>query len=276
MSSQFNLVIDSAVDYNHLNYSFVHIVPVHVIIDGKDYLDGQIPNDFFEQNLIKANVSTSQPSPEQFERMYQKLETDNKPILSLHIASKLSGTYNSARIASKNFTQVYLFNTKSASIASGYLAKIAIECNLYGLEIEKTIEILNKARDRFELRIVVDNIDYLHRSGRINFVLKGLLQFFNLIPILTTKEGELVRKKMVFGKKKAYNHIRSEASDLVHYHDILILGHTPIVNNIDIFESINKKGVDLVEIGKALTTHTGPGAIGFVSGPSLDQLLNNT
>lgn len=276
MPQEFAIVIDATVDFDpHLDTSQFAIVPVYVIMNGTSYLSDQLPEEEYAAELEKGKITTSQPSPAQFIEAYQELTDKHPAILSIHISSKLSGTLNSARIASEEFDNVYLFDTETASIAAGYLFRIAYDAMQRGLAIEQTLKLLEMAKEQAVFRIFVSNIDYLHRSGRINFMMRGLLKLLDIIPILTTEDGKITTSSLKFGRKSAISYLNTEIKKHADQ-DILYLAHTKYKDYFDAFDPFADRNPIKIQIGKPLETHTGPGAIGFLTGPSFDQLLNES
>ncbi|MFC1983230.1 DegV family protein [Chloroflexota bacterium] len=82
----------------------ITIVPVYVRFGDIVYRDGEdISSDTFFQKLTTSSVypATSQPTPEDFSKVYSKYCNDVEGIVSIHISAKISGTYNSALLATK-------------------------------------------------------------------------------------------------------------------------------------------------------------------------------
>jgi DegV family protein with EDD domain len=81
-----------------------HTIPLKVLFSEQEFHDGEITSEEFYQRLERAEElpKTSQPTPEEFFRLYSRLLEEYQEIISIHISSGLSGTFNAARIAKRN------------------------------------------------------------------------------------------------------------------------------------------------------------------------------
>src|SRR4030067_3412815 len=107
----------------------VHVIPVNIHFENKMYQQGvDLSNDDFYRLADKTGVipKTSQPTPQQFVEFYKRIGQVSDTILSLHVTSKLSGTYNSAILAAqelKNKINVIPFDSGSGSAAMGFMCR---------------------------------------------------------------------------------------------------------------------------------------------------------
>lgn len=124
------IIVDSASDMVGKEREHLTVVPMTVTFGEKQYLDGVelSPNEFYEK-LIEGNElpTTSQVSPYAFEEAISKaIEAGETPIV-ITVTSKLSGTYNSARIASLQFDEkVYLVDSENVCAGEQILVEYAL------------------------------------------------------------------------------------------------------------------------------------------------------
>lgn len=126
MSNQVKIVTDSTLDLpkDEIEKLGISIVPLTVTIDGQSYLDGiDISSSEFSEMLVNAKdvPGSSQPSTGQFLEVYDRLGKDGSPIISIHMTSGMSGTYNSAKTASEmTDLDVTVVDSTFISVALGF------------------------------------------------------------------------------------------------------------------------------------------------------------
>jgi DegV family protein with EDD domain len=136
---------------------------------------------------------TSQPAPEEYLQAYRDA-APHGPILAILISAGLSGTYASAlALAREPFGEadIAAFDSQFFSSALGYMVAEATEMALAGSSRERILEQLAWRRAQTALFISIDQLSFLQRSGRINFLQAGLATVFDLKPVLAVREGKL-------------------------------------------------------------------------------------
>ena len=257
------IVIDSTMDLSDDLRRLVTIVPLNVEIAGHEFKDGKPLEEVFDlMRKSKAFAKTSQPSPNDFERVYSELLKESDWVLSIHISSKLSGTYNSARIASEKFRgKVFVFDSKSASIAAHVLVKEALK--LSGENPEVVLKELEIVRDSTEFYLTVDNLEFLKRSGRLKGVESVVGSILKLRPLIEVVDGALKTRKIHRGNAR----VLMEMKKLMEGAKEVIIGH---ILNREIADNL-KRHADSIGIPSeivavrscALSVHLGPKAYGI-------------
>jgi DegV family protein with EDD domain len=157
----------------------IHIVPLVVTLDGKTYHEGQdIETDTF-YGLLAASRNlpvTSQPSPGEFATLYRKLAVTDPEILSIHITSGLSGTFNSALEGAKLVPEAHVthVDTKTLSAAAGWQVQIAARAARAGWPVERILPLLKRVSDASDSIYSLEDLKYLIHGGRISHM-KGLI-----------------------------------------------------------------------------------------------------
>ncbi len=269
------IVTDSTADFE-LSYYKEHdvcMVPLMVRFKEesfKDWIDIK-PKEFYKKLRASDVLSkTSQPTVAQFEEVYKKLSRDHTHIISIHISSKLSGTIQSAQIASKNINiPVTVIDGGLASLGTSILVDLAVKARDEGKTAVEIIEIVNKARNRVKILFVVDTLKYLHMGGRVGkaqALVGGLLK---IKPILTLEDGLVAPYKKARGTRKAMQEIVSIAKESIDQDKsyCLVIAHGDAPDNlVYLKELLLKEGFKLSqtteeEVGAVIGTYTGPGAI---------------
>ncbi|MEA3454178.1 MAG: DegV family protein [Candidatus Caldatribacteriota bacterium] len=187
----------------------IQIVPIVIQVGKKSYLD-QVeikPKDFIHiLETSNEKLSTSQPSPALFKKVYDKATQRYESIISLHISEKLSGTIQGARMGCKDMefsNKIHIVDSKTSSVALGLLVVEAAQLIQERFNLEEIIKRLKIATDNVKIFISIPTLKYLMRSGRLSKT-KGLLgTLLNLKPILTVNsDGNIVEAAKVIGQKR--------------------------------------------------------------------------
>jgi DegV family protein with EDD domain len=167
----------------------IHIVPLVVTIDGKSYREGVDiqPGEFYD--LLAATDGlpvTSQPSAGDFAEVYRRLATTDPDILSIHITSGLSGTFNSAQTGAQmvpeaNITHV---DTKTLSAAAGWQVTAAARAAKAGWSKEQILALMERISAASDSIYTLKELKYLIHGGRISHM-KGLIaSVLNIKPLI--------------------------------------------------------------------------------------------
>jgi DegV family protein with EDD domain len=187
----------------------IQIVPIVIQVGKKSYLD-QVeikPKDFI--HILKTSnekLSTSQPAPAFFKKVYEKAAQRYKSIISLHISEKLSGTIQGARMGCKDMeyvNKIHIIDSKTSSVALGLLVAEAAQLIQEGFRLEEIINRLKDAANNVKIFISIPTLKYLMRSGRLSKAKGFLGTLLNLKPIITVNsDGYIVEAAKVIGQKR--------------------------------------------------------------------------
>jgi len=167
----------------------ITVVPLNVTLDGKTYREGIDiePGDFYDLLDASENMpTTSQPSAGDFAATYRRLAESDAEIVSIHMTSGLSGTYNSALAGAKMVPEVKIthFDTKTLSAAAGWQVKAAAKALKSGWAVEKALTLAKKIGDASESMYTLNELKYLIHGGRISHM-KGLIaSMLNIKPLI--------------------------------------------------------------------------------------------
>lgn len=166
----------------------IHVVPLYIIWNGQVLKDGVDirPERFYEQLIAHPDAfpSTSQPSPQDFARVYQELVADGaQEIVVLTISSAMSGTIESARQAGLQMNiPVHIHDTKSNSMSIGWQLLAAARARENGASAQEMIAAADQVRQKLVYIISLNTLAYLHRGGRIGGAATFIGQLLNLKP----------------------------------------------------------------------------------------------
>ncbi|WP_174732909.1 DegV family protein [Mesobacillus harenae] len=189
----------------------VYQIPMTIVMDEKEYLDGidLSAHDLFEKlKTLSSPPKTSQPPVGVFKEQYEKLEKDYDAVMSLHVSAKLSGTVDSSRQAGHLVDiPVYTVDSKTLSFMLTALLKKGMSLAAKGTDPEEIVDKLNILTNTIETFVQIGSLEQLHRSGRMSGVQFLLGSVLNIKPVITLKNGELSIKEKVRSDRKAKERI---------------------------------------------------------------------
>ena len=196
MARKVGLVVDSTfgLDQVLVDKENISVVPLKVIIDEVEYIDGTIkPSVVVEALRNKKHVKTSQPSPETFIYAYEQQLKTYDEVIVMTLSKTLSGTVNSANLAKTIFdnNHVAVVDTESTINGSGYLAEKMVEYLNEGHTASEGLDYLEKLKSQGSLVFTVDNLQTLYLNGRLSRVSAVIGNILKIKPILRFKRGVL-------------------------------------------------------------------------------------
>jgi DegV family protein with EDD domain len=250
----------------------ITVVPLNVHFGDEVFRDHvDLSSDEFFRRL-KASPQlprTSQPSVGAFEEAYRTLREGGDEIVSVHLSSKVSGTYNSALMAAQSVGDgaIEVVDSLSTSMALGFMALEGARLARSGKDRKAIVERLKALVPKGRVICVVDTLTYLERGGRIGKARALLGSLLNVKPILQLKDGEVVPLGRARGRPQALSRLvellerDGKVSQLAIMHGAAQSDAEQLRDRV----ASRYPGLDilLTEIGAVLGTHTGPGVIGF-------------
>lgn len=170
----------------------ITVVPLAVTIDGETLTDGDLTQEEFfgRMAVAKELPTTSQPSPGAFVETYRRVLETARSVVSVHISSDLSGTFESATQAAREFPgRVHLVDSRNLSMALGLQVIEAARGAARGLSVNEVIAQVERARDKVQLLVGVDKLDNLAKGGRIGRVGAFIGGMLNLRVMFTVADG---------------------------------------------------------------------------------------
>ena len=269
------IIIDSTADLTAEVKNRMTVVPLTVHFGEEEYIDGvTITHHEFYEKLIESDVlpSTSQATPAAFGAVFEEVVQAGDTAVVLTIASKLSGTYQSAMIAAEDYPgQIYVVDTKTAAIAAGILAERALQLADSGLSAKKIAQRIGEERENICLVAMLDTLEYLKRGGRISKAVALAGGLLSIKPVVTLADGEIAILGKARGSKQGNNLLVSEIQKAggVDFSKPVLLGYTGIsdallhkyIEDSKALWEENRGELRTTAIGSVIGTHAGPGAI---------------
>jgi DegV family protein with EDD domain len=249
----------------------IGIVPLHIQAGGRSYRDGveMSRSEFYRlMPSFHPAATTAVPGPEVFRREYERLAAGGATeILSIHISEKLSAMVNVAREAARQTAaaKVTVFDSRQLSLGTGFEVQTAAEEAADGRPLEHILGVLKEQIARTRVFAALDTLEFLRRSGRMNFAMAALGTLLKIKPFLKMYDGEpsaervrtrsgamkrLVELLLEFGPFEKAAILHSAAADRAR-------------ELLDEVRSLLPRGeIWMEEINPVIGAHIGPGVIG--------------
>jgi DegV family protein with EDD domain len=275
--NKIKIVTDSTVDLSEeiIQEYGIHIVPLSISINDEHYLDRVeiSPKEFMDKmKTSKELPKSSQPSAGEFLKVYESLADQGYSVISIHMTGGMSGTVRSAESAA-GMTKANVTVVDSRFISKG-LAFQVIEAAKLAREGRSTEEItarLDEIRGNTSLFVVVDTLENLVKGGRIGKGKAMIGSLLNIKPIASLEGGEYTP----VSKARSYSQVvkflvnrfvedtegrRIKGVGLVHADGFELASRLKGA----IMEKTGYSEIDIEDTTPIVSTHTGPGAIGFM------------
>ncbi len=250
-------------------------VPLYVHLGGQTYRDWEevAPKEVFQKvRTGEGFPTTSQPSPQDFARVYEEAVKGADRVLSIHISSRLSGTVQSAQLAAEGFGgRVVVWDSLAASLGVGMQVLRAKELLDGGRSLEEVLKELERIRQDHFVRFSVASLEFLKRGGRIGGAQALLGTLLGIKPILTLKDGRVEAAGRARGEAKAREEIlkafqawaQGKGRIRVFF---VYAGEEEAVAELQ--RGVRELGLPVevvltAELGAVIGSHTGPGTYGF-------------
>ncbi len=269
------IVIDSTADIRPELQERFSIVPLTIHFGEREYVDGvDIDHHQFYEMLVESDVvpTTSQATPADFDKVFAEAVASGESVVALTVASKLSGTYQSAVIAAAEYPgRVFVVDSETAAIGTGILAELALRLADRGQSAEEIARRLEVERDNVHVVALLDTLEYLKRGGRISKTVAFAGGLLAIKPVVAIQKGEILMLGKARGSKQGNNLLvqQIEAAGGVDFHKPLLLGYTGIsdallekyVADSQHLWAESEEALTRCVIGSVIGTHAGPGAI---------------
>lgn len=278
------IVTDGAVDIPAEWYKEYDLqrIPINVHFgEEKTYIqDVELSQDEF-YNLVAGGTlphpKTSQPSPHQFVEFYKKIAQPGDTILSIHITSKLSGTYASSVSAAEELKGTYNIvpvDTLCGSMGTAFMCRSARKMERAGKSVDEIVKFIEGVRGKTHVILTLDTLDYAKRSGRVGTLSAAVASLLNVKPIAMLKDGVVDMVDRVRARKVAIERVIELGKEAV--------GNAPVSMGAvhardeasckmlleEAKKNFNVKETFMADLAISLAINFGPGTVGLVLYPA--------
>ena len=262
----------SDIDLKYAKELNVEVVPLKVIIDGKEYKDriDLQPEEFYDLLVNSQTLpSTSQPSPQDFVDLYETAKNNNDSVIVITLSSVISGTYQSANLAKDlvDYDDIYVIDSLGTTQMQRLLVLKAVALRNEGMNAQDLYTFLEIYKHRIRLFAFVDTLEYLYKGGRLSRTAATAGTLLKFKPIIGFDEGKLD----VFAKARGTQKATAKIIDLIQQDgemdldEPICIGYTGSSDGLDKFENTLRETLHFGEtlhgiVGPVIGTHADPGA----------------
>ncbi len=252
----------------------IRVIPTYVNIGDKSILDdgvALIREEFYQQLPAMSSQPTSAaPSPGDAEQFYRQSLEDADHLISIHIPKNLSGVYNTMRLGAQavDGERISLVDSLQLSMGIGMQVWVAAEMAQETDDVDEILAAIERVRQHSKLYAIIDTMEYMKRSGRVNTLVAGVGTFLKIKPIVTVWDGEISSHARVRTWSRAEVKLRELAQAEVPLDRLAILH---IANRegaekfLDSIRDIAPEKTIISEVTPTLGTHIGPGSLGITT-----------
>lgn len=267
------LILDSNCDLS-VEFCKVHqieMIPLSVAFANEIYYENiDLTKHEFYEKMANSDVlpKTSQPSPQQYLEVFQRLAEEGHQMIVLTVTSALSGCYQSAMLAKKmcQDAQIEVIDTKTAAIGVQIQALEILKMIEMGLSFDQIVKNAKENAAKTRLIAVIDTLNNLIKGGRVSKATGLIGTFVDIKPLITfDKEGKIVTLAKSRGMKRAMKTLIEHVSESsVDFSKSKVCGYTADPHHMNVMISgFEQAGICFdhsVEVGAVIGTHAGPNA----------------
>ena len=269
---------DSTCDLNHLiEERNIGIMSLQVNLGSDAFRDGVdiTPEKIFDFVAETGTLpKTAAPSIGEYEDFFTKELAGYDALIHINISSKSSGSHNFAKTAAESFGgKVFVVDSKALSSGQGLLVLKACDMRDEGKSAEEIVTTLEEIRGRINTSFVPDNLDYLHKGGRVSGMVKTVAGMFKIHPQILMEDGQLVPGKKYKGKMSVL--IKQYVDDLKELYPDYDKGRCFVTHSCadrELVEAATAKVKEVFEFdeiietvaGSIITSHCGKGTLGVL------------
>jgi DegV family protein with EDD domain len=256
----------------------IEVVPLQVISNGVAFNEvGGITVDEVAAALRSGkSVTTSRPNPEVFVAAFEKLHSaGHESIVSVHLSSELSGTYESAVLASRKVDfQVDVVDSRGIAMMLGFAVQAGAKLANSGGSHADVLDLIQRKCTGASIIFYVDSLEFLEKGGRITAMQAKMGASMNLKPLLHMINGKVEQQELVRSSEKSIARMIEIVSAAARIKSEIAIHH------VEAFESANLVAQQLKDLtgivtisvtsaGAVVGTHVGPGALAVVVSPQV-------
>ncbi|KAB2881272.1 DegV family EDD domain-containing protein [bacterium] len=270
------IAVDSCVDLplEYIRRNHIHVIPLNVHFGDQVFIDRLTltPKKFYEKlSSSPDHPKSSQPTPQRFKESFERLLTIYPQVISLHLSSKMSGTYQGALSIAKSVGKgkIHVVDTQSASVGAGLIVQEIEPMILANEPVEKILAHIDHCVKNMNVFISVQTMEFLIKGGRVSKTRGAVAKTLNIKPILGIKEGAVVPIAKAFGHSNALRKVMELVKAAAKGKKNLRFGiaHANSIGIADWYATelvkyfeIDRDKILITDVSTVIATHAGPGA----------------
>lgn len=265
--------------YSYYEEHQIPYISLSFLMDGVTYnKENMLDSDVFYAKMREGSMpTTSQVNPEQAKELWEPLVKEGYDILHIAFSSGLSGTYNSCRLAAEELAEEYpdakivVVDSLGASLGQGLYTHLAVLMKEEGKSMDEIIAWLEENKLNVCHMFTVDDLNHLHRGGRVSKMTAILGTMINIKPVLhVDNEGHLIALDKVRGRKKSLtalvNLMEERLKDYKGENKVVAISHADCLDDAKFVEKLVRERFGIEEfiinpVGPVIGSHAGPGTV---------------
>ena len=251
----------------------VTVVPA-IVAFGDDVFRDRVditPSEFYERLVNSRDFpKTSQPSVEAFATVYREIAANGDDIASIHVSSKLSGTLNSASIASETSeleTRIELLDSYTAGVGLRAVVEAAAAQAREGAPLEEVTAAARSVMARCRVVVAVDTLEYLQKGGRIGRASAFLGSALRIKPLIQIDGGEVAPFDRVRTRSKAVKRLEEVALEDLTLEKLFVIYSDNDTSATELVEHVSPHlphtRIEVIQTGPTVGAYLGPNALGI-------------
>lgn len=281
---KFVITADSNSDLlnDYIKDNNIGIIPHYYDLEGITYGDevNLTPKEFYDKMRSGLMPTTMASNPEVIRRTFQTYVDQGYDILHISFSSALSGGCSNVVTGANEICEenpgakIIVIDTLNASLGEGMFVIKAVRMREEGKTIDEIAAWLEEHKQEFCVRFTVDDLNHLHRGGRISKTTAVIGSMINIKPILTlNSEGQLVSQSTARGRKKSLATICNDMLESIGKYkdsdDPICIVHGDAIEDANhladmVREKLPNKSIIINYVSPSIGAHSGPGAIGLI------------
>ncbi len=251
----------------------IHMIPLTVILGSEVYEEEKelTASEFYEEIKTKELPTTSQPSIGKFVELFEKLSENYDEVISIHLSSGISGTYQGAISAGDmvDGITVFAFDTEVSCMVQGFYAIEAAKLVRAGKTAAEIMPILDELKETSHAYFMVDDLSNLQRGGRLSSAQAIIGSLLQVKPLLHFKDKLIVPFEKIRTKKRAMKRIVEllrEATNGDSYYAVIIHANREEEAKewkAELEQEFPNIEFSLSYFGAVIGTHLGEGSMGL-------------
>jgi DegV family protein with EDD domain len=250
----------------------ITVLPCYVIFGSEVYRDGVdlTPREFYDKLATSPILpTTSQPPLGLFVETYQDLLQESQGIVSIHVASTLSGIFNAARVAADALSTapIAVIDSQQLSMGAGWQVIMAAKAVQEGHTLAEVVSLVQANRPRARAAAMLDGLEHVKRSGRINRVIALMGTVLRVKPLLQIVTGEVTASATVRTRGQALRRLAELMAAQGAFKELCVAHADAADAAQEVVERLStvhpRERLLICQAGAAVTTHLGLGAVGI-------------
>ena len=229
------------------------------------------PDRFYEMLIESSDLPhTSQINSYTFEQEFEKIQDAGDSAIVILMSSRLSGTYQNAVLAAREYSNIRVVDSKSGSIGEQLLVRYALMLRSKNREIDEIVHRLEVRRNQIRVLALLDTLEYAKKGGRLGTAAAAFGTLLSIKPVLTVENGKIKILGKARGSRNGNNFLNKEIASTGIESRLPVavaysgLDHSKLDHYIEDSRSIWEGVIDhmpVSQLGSTIGTHAGPGTI---------------